>query len=120
MKNTNKKIIQKSVANDKIICYNIYCQKNRTNVCYIGGVFMKSQWVLVVMKKGNRNCEALWFEHENEAKDFIVQKYRESIKKAPFYDFENSYISDEHTYAKVTSGLSSIKLMLCKNIRHYK
>lgn len=81
---------------------------------------MKDKWVLVIVKRGNRNCEAIWFEHESEAKDFIIQKYRDSIKKVPFYDFENSYISPEHSYAKVSSGLYSIKLMLCKNIRHYK
>ena len=76
--------------------------------------------VLVVIKKGNRSSQVNYFKERREAQKFIANLYREEIKKAPFYDYNNSYIIEEQTYAQISAGLYSVKFFLCEDQRKYK
>lgn len=80
----------------------------------------KKKHIMVLVKNGNKNCKVLFFKERDEAKSYIVDTYRNEIKKAPFYDYNNSYISKDHTYAQISAGVYSVKIMLCKNQKRYR
>ena len=80
----------------------------------------RKRHVMVLVKNGNRNCKVLFFKERDEAKAYIIETYRNEIKKAPFYDYNNSYITNDQTYAQVNAGIYSVKIMLYKNRKKYK
>lgn len=79
---------------------------------------MKMDMVLVIVERSNRVRKGIWFENEEIAKNFIIDKYMRDMDKAPFYDPQQSYISDDRHYAQVRAGMFSTKMILVKDFCH--
>ena len=54
------------------------------------------------------------------ATEYMKQRYVDEIRKAPFYDYEHSFISRSFKYAQVSAGVFGVKMWVCCNSRYYK
>lgn len=75
---------------------------------------MKKEKVLIIVSKSNQVKEVYECESEDDAKDFLLEKYKQIIKIIEPFDHHNTYISKDFTNAKISAGIYSIKLMLYK------
>ena len=66
--------------------------------------------LIIVTKNGWTRAEAIWCNSTKTAREYISCRYLKEIKKAPFYDYVNSYITPDWTYAQVSAGVYSVKI----------
>lgn len=74
--------------------------------------------VLVFITKCNHKKVAVWCDDENEAKEYLVDTYRREIKVVPYYDYKESYITEDEEYAQIAAGIYSTKIYLCKEFKY--
>lgn len=74
--------------------------------------------VLVFITKCNHKKVAVWFDDENEAKAYLVDTYRREIKIVPYYDYKESYITENGEYAQIAAGIYSTKIYLCNEFKY--
>lgn len=88
-----------------------------TQKLYYGREMMYVKQLVIVTKNGWTMAEAIWCNSMRTAKEYISCRYLKEIKKAPFYDYVNSYITPDWTYAQVSAGVYSVKIRLCEKNR---
>lgn len=76
--------------------------------------------IRVIVIGTNKKAEVIKCLNINEAKEYIKAKYVEEIRKAPFYDYEHSFVSRSFKYAQVSAGVFGVKMWICNNSRYYK
>lgn len=76
------------------------------------------QIVVVVVNSSKSVMEVYNYINEEEAKKYVKERYLIEIQNAPYYDFENSYISKNFRKAKVCAGNYNVRISLCSNVRN--
>lgn len=76
------------------------------------------QIMVIVANSNNSKMEVYSCINEEEAKQYIKERYVMEIQNAPYYDFENSYIDKSLKSAKVCAGIYSVKISMCNNIKY--
>lgn len=79
---------------------------------------MKKTSVIIVYS--NKKAEVVECSNISDATEYMKQRYIEEIRKAPFYDYEHSFISRSFKYAQVSAGVFGVKMWICNNSRCYK
>lgn len=74
--------------------------------------------ILVFIAKSNHMKKAVWFDEEDDAKEYLVDTYRREIKIVPYYDYKESYITEDGEYAQIAAGIYSTKIYLCKDFKY--
>ena len=79
---------------------------------------MKKTSVIII--HSNKKAEVVECSNISDATEYMKQRYIEEIRKAPFYDYEHSFISRSFKYAQVSAGVFGVKMWVCNNSRYYK
>ena len=67
--------------------------------------------ISVIIIHSNKRAEVIECLNISDAIEYMKQRYVDEIRKAPFYDYEHSFIS---------AGVFGIKMWICCNSRYYK
>ena len=76
--------------------------------------------VSVIIIHSNKRAEVIECSNISAATEYMKQRYVDEIRKAPFYDYEHSFISRNFKYAQVSAGVFGVKMWICCNSRYYK
>lgn len=79
---------------------------------------MKKTSVIII--HSNKRAEVIECQNISDATEYMKQRYVDEIRKAPFYDYERSFISKSFKYAQVSAGAFGVKMWICCNSRYYK
>lgn len=79
---------------------------------------MKKTRVIIV--QSNKRTEVIECSNVSDATEYIKERYINEIRKAPFYDYEHSFISRSFKYAQVSAGVFGVKMWICNNCKYYK
>ena len=78
------------------------------------------QILVIVSNSNNAKMEVYQFVNEEDAKNYIKDRYVKEIRKAPVYDYENTYIDKSFRNAVVSAGIEySVKISMCCNVRRF-
>ena len=76
--------------------------------------------ISVIIIHSNKRAEVIECLNISDATEYMKQRYVDEIRKAPFYDYEHSFISRSFKYAQVSAGVFGVKMWVCCNSRYYK
>lgn len=76
--------------------------------------------VNVIIIHSNKRAEVIECSNISAATEYMKHRYVDEIRKAPFYDYEHSFISRSFKYAQVSAGVFGVKMWICCNCRYYK
>lgn len=76
--------------------------------------------ISVIIIHSNKKVEVIECSNISDATEYMKQRYVDEIRKAPFYDYEHSFISRSFKYAQVSAGVFGVKMWICCNSRYYK
>ena len=76
--------------------------------------------ISVIIIHSNNRAEVIECSNISDATEYMKQRYVDEIRKAPFYDYEHSFISRSFKYAQVSAGVFGVKMWICCNSRYYK
>lgn len=76
--------------------------------------------VKVIVVGTNKRAEVIECSNTNEAREYIKTRYIEEIRRAPFYDYEHSFVIRSFKYAQVSAGVFGVKMWICCDSRYYK
>lgn len=69
--------------------------------------------LLIVTRNYSTDTEVYYYGCESLALMQLKTFYLDEIKKIDAYDFNNTYIDEDHGYAQVTNGLKVIEFRIC-------
>ena len=75
--------------------------------------------MVVVANSNHAKVEAYKFINEEEAKNYIKDRYVKEIQKPTICDYDNTYIDKNFRHAKVSAGIYSVSISLCSNVKYY-
>jgi hypothetical protein len=75
--------------------------------------------MVAVVNSSKSKVELFKFINEEEAKNYIKQRYTSEIRNAPIYDYEHTFIDKSFRNAKVSAGVYSVNIIMCKNVKSY-
>lgn len=61
--------------------------------------------ISVIIIHSNKRAEVIECLNISDAIEYMKQRYVDEIRKAPFYDYEHSFISRSFKYAQVSAGV---------------
>lgn len=94
--------------------------KKQNERSYIMGGWDNMKKISVIIIHSNKKAEVIKCLNISDATEYMKQRYVDEIRKAPFYDYEHSFISRSFKYAQVSAGVFGVKMWVCCNSRYYK
>lgn len=94
--------------------------KKQNERSYIMGGWDNMKKISVIIIHSNKKAEVIECLNISDATEYMKQRYVDEIRKAPFYDYEHSFISRSFKYAQVSAGVFGVKMWVCCNSRYYK
>ena len=94
--------------------------KKQNERSYIMGGWDNMKKISVIIIHSNKKAEVIKCLNISDATEYMKQRYVDEIRRAPFYDYEHSFISRSFKYAQVSAGVFGVKMWVCCNSRYYK